>query len=196
MCMKLVISPEKYDFMVLPNLQGDIVSDLCAGLVGGLGLAPSANIGEKISIFEAVHGTAPDITGKNLANPTALLLSGLMMIRHLGFQEKADYIHLALRTTLEKGFRTKDLCRPGIQYLSTSDFAEAVIDHIPPIACRVVTELPKAAVIPSPPVKNVLKLSPGRNKLLEKTMGIDIFLDTELPIQKIAETIISIIPKD
>ena len=84
LCMKLVTRPDTFDVVVLTNLQGDIVSDLCAGLVGGLGFAPSANIGDHISIFEAVHGTAPDIAGKNIANPTALLLSGIAMLRHLG----------------------------------------------------------------------------------------------------------------
>ncbi|MGL5888674.1 MAG: isocitrate/isopropylmalate family dehydrogenase, partial [Bacteroidia bacterium] len=84
LAMKLVARPGEFDVVVLPNLQGDIISDLCAGLVGGLGFAPSANIGDNISIFEAVHGTAPDIAGQQKANPTALLMSGIMMLRHLG----------------------------------------------------------------------------------------------------------------
>ncbi|KAI8812209.1 hypothetical protein BJ742DRAFT_793370 [Cladochytrium replicatum] len=183
MCMKLVMTPDKFDCIVLPNLQGDIVSDLCAGLVGGLGLAPSANIGERISIFEAVHGTAPDIAGKNMANPTALLLSGLMMLRHLGFQNKADYVHSALRTTLEKGYRTRDLCRPGIKYLSTTDFADAVLDHIPPIARREVTELPpRAHALPEVVElkENIMQVTPGRNRANEFSGGFDIFVDSEL----------------
>lgn len=89
-CMQLVTKPEQFDVLVTENLYGDIVSDLCAGLVGGLGLAPGANIGEKCAVFEAVHGSAPDIAGKGIANPTALLLSALMMLRHLGENEKAD----------------------------------------------------------------------------------------------------------
>jgi isocitrate dehydrogenase len=96
LCMKLVSRPDLFDVIVLTNLQGDIVSDLCAGLVGGLGFAPSANIGDHICIFEAVHGTAPDIAGKNIANPTALLLSGLGMLRHLGMMQKAALIENAL----------------------------------------------------------------------------------------------------
>jgi isocitrate dehydrogenase len=86
--MKLVAHPEMFQAIVLTNLQGDIVSDLCAGLVGGLGFAPSANIGDNISIFEAVHGTAPDIAGKGIANPTALLLSGISMLRYLGLHRQ------------------------------------------------------------------------------------------------------------
>ena len=92
LCMKLVTRPDLFDTVVLTNLQGDIVSDLCAGLVGGLGFAPSANIGDHISIFEAVHGTAPDIAGKNIANPTALLLSGIGMLQHLGLMESSTII--------------------------------------------------------------------------------------------------------
>jgi isocitrate dehydrogenase len=102
LCMKLVTRPDTFDVVVLTNLQGDIVSDLCAGLVGGLGFAPSANIGDHICIFEAVHGTAPDIAGKNIANPTALLLSGLAMLRHLVYMKNAAEIENALLYTLEE----------------------------------------------------------------------------------------------
>jgi isocitrate dehydrogenase len=100
LAMKLVMNPQAFDVIVLPNLQGDIISDLSAGLVGGLGMAPSANIGERISIFEAVHGTAPDIAGKGLANPTALLLSGLMMLRYLGLADRAQMIEHGLKSAL------------------------------------------------------------------------------------------------
>jgi isocitrate dehydrogenase len=102
LCMKLVSRPEIFQAIVLTNLQGDIVSDLCAGLVGGLGFAPSANIGDNISIFEAVHGTAPDIAGRGIANPTALLLSGILMLRYLGFTTAAANIENALLYTLSK----------------------------------------------------------------------------------------------
>jgi isocitrate dehydrogenase len=108
LCMKLAIKPNEFNVVVLPNLQGDIVSDLCAGLVGGLGFAPSANIGDDICIFEAVHGTAPDIVGKGLANPTALLLSGIMMLRHVGLLQQAAIIENALLFTLESGIHTAD----------------------------------------------------------------------------------------
>ena len=127
LCMKLVTKPNLFDVVVLTNLQGDIVSDLCAGLVGGLGFAPSANIGDHISIFEAVHGTAPDITGKNIANPTALLLSGIGMLRHLGLMEKAAMIENALLFTLESGKHTGDFGDKNTPSLNTTEFAATIV---------------------------------------------------------------------
>src|SRR3954467_5299257 len=129
LCMKLVTRPDTFDVVVLTNLQGDIVSDLCAGLVGGLGFAPSANIGDHICIFEAVHGTAPDIAGKNIANPTALLLSGLAMLRHLGLTENASVIENALLYTLEQGIHTGDFGDKSKPSLNTTDFANAIIGN-------------------------------------------------------------------
>ncbi|MEN9686426.1 MAG: hypothetical protein RLZZ28_2212 [Bacteroidota bacterium] len=129
LCMKLVSRPDLFDVVVLTNLQGDIVSDLCAGLVGGLGFAPSANIGDHISIFEAVHGTAPDIAGKNIANPTALLLSGFGMLRHLGLMEIAGMLENALLYTLESGVHTGDFGSKGTGSLSTTAFAAAIIQN-------------------------------------------------------------------
>lgn len=127
LCMKLVTRPEAFDVLVLTNLQGDIVSDLCAGLVGGLGFAPSANIGDNICIFEAVHGTAPDIAGKNVANPTALLLSGIAMLDHLGLTGTAAKIENALLYTLEQGIHTGDFGDKTTLALNTTDFAEKII---------------------------------------------------------------------
>src|SRR6187551_3179335 len=129
LCMKLVTRPDTFDVVVLTNLQGDIVSDLCAGLVGGLGFAPSANIGDHISIFEAVHGTAPDIAGRNIANPTALLLSGIGMLRHLGLMESAVNIENALLYTLEQGVHTGDFGDKSIPSVNTTQFAEAIISN-------------------------------------------------------------------
>lgn len=129
LCMKLVTRPDTFDVVVLTNLQGDIVSDLCAGLVGGLGFAPSANVGDHISIFEAVHGTAPDIAGKNIANPTALLLSGISMLRHLGLLEKAAQIENALLYTLEQGIHTGDFGDKSTQAFNTTQFADAIIGN-------------------------------------------------------------------
>ena len=124
LCMQLVQHPETFDVLVLPNLYGDIVSDLCAGLVGGLGLAPSANIGENAAIFEAVHGSAPKHAGKNDANPTALILSAVMMLRHLGEPEAADRVEASVLALLEGGEQvTYDLGGK----LGTSEFADAVI---------------------------------------------------------------------
>jgi len=108
-CMQLVMNPERFDVLLMPNLYGDIVSDLCAGLVGGLGVVPGANLGEQTAVFEAVHGSAPDIAGKGVANPTALLLSAVMMLRHLGEASAADRIRTALYRTLDEGCRTPDL---------------------------------------------------------------------------------------
>jgi isocitrate dehydrogenase (NAD+) len=109
-CMHLVMHPEKLDVLLLPNLYGDIVSDLCAGLVGGLGVVPGANIGVDCAVFEAVHGSAPDIADKNLANPTALLLSAVMMLEHLGERQRAERIRAALERVLTAGrVRTHDL---------------------------------------------------------------------------------------
>ena len=124
-CMQLVIRPEQFDVLVLENLYGDIVSDLCAGLVGGLGLAPGANIGEKCAVFEAVHGSAPDIAGKGVANPTALLLSAVMMLRYLGESEKADRIMNSVLRVCRDGERlTKDLGGNA----TTDEFKKEVIE--------------------------------------------------------------------
>jgi isocitrate dehydrogenase (NAD+) len=103
MCMQLVQKPELYDVMVLPNLYGDIVSDLCAGLVGGLGVAPGANIGEHAAVFEPVHGSAPKYAGLDVANPTALILSGALMLRHLGETAAAERVESAVRETIAEG---------------------------------------------------------------------------------------------
>jgi isocitrate dehydrogenase (NAD+) len=104
-CLKMVTDPTPYNdkVLVMPNLYGDILSDLCAGLIGGLGLTPSGNIGDECSIFEAVHGSAPDIAGKGLANPTALLLSSIMMLQHMGLNEYASRIQKAIFNTLAEG---------------------------------------------------------------------------------------------
>src|SRR3954468_5413511 len=122
-CMQLVMHPEQFDVLVLPNLYGDIVSDLCAGLVGGLGVVGAANLGTETAVFEAVHGSAPDIAGKNIANPTALLLSAVMMLRHIDEAEAADRIMAALGAVLTAGsVRTRDLGGTA----STLEFADAV----------------------------------------------------------------------
>jgi isocitrate dehydrogenase (NAD+) len=123
-CMQLVMKPEQFDVLLLPNLYGDIVSDLCAGLVGGLGLVPGANLGSQAAVFEAVHGTAPDIAGRNIANPTALLLSAVMMLRHLDEAAAADRVIGALHRVLEAGVvRTRDLGGTA----STREFSAAIV---------------------------------------------------------------------
>jgi len=127
MCMRLARNPQDVDVMVMPNLYGDIVSDLCAGLIGGLGLTASGNIGKDVAVYEAVHGSAPDIAGKNLANPTALLLSGLMMLNRMGLNHHADNIQQALFKVFEEGKHlTGDVGGKG----TTSDFVSAIIDKL------------------------------------------------------------------
>ena len=126
LCMQLVQKPEQFDVLVLPNLYGDIVSDLCAGLIGGLGVAQGANIGEDCSVFEPVHGSAPDIKGQNKANPTALLLSAIEMLKYIGENLSALKIEKALFKTLEQGKCTQDLGGK----LSTTEFTDAVISNL------------------------------------------------------------------
>jgi isocitrate dehydrogenase (NAD+) len=127
MCMQLVQKPELYDVLVLPNLYGDIISDLAAGLVGGLGVAPGANIGERAAVFEPVHGSAPKYAGQNRANPTALILSGALMLRHLGETEAADAVEAAVREVIAEGRTvTHDLGGSS----GTREFGEAVAARV------------------------------------------------------------------
>src|SRR6476646_6183164 len=136
-CMQLVMNPYQYDVLVMENLYGDIISDLCAAFVGGLGFVPSANLGDQCAIFEAVHGSAPDIAGKDIANPTAVLRSGLLMLRHLGEHEAADKVKRAL----ENVYRTKDkLTRDIGGNAGTSEFADAIIQFM-----ETSTDVPKQA---------------------------------------------------
>jgi isocitrate dehydrogenase (NAD+) len=123
-CMQLVMRPEQFDMMLLENLYGDIVSDLCAGLIGGLGLVPGANIGEMEAVFEAVHGSAPDIAGQGIANPTALLQSGILLLRHIGERAAADKVENAMLAVFEEGkIRTRDIGGTA----NTAEFADAII---------------------------------------------------------------------
>ncbi|GEK49398.1 isocitrate dehydrogenase [Vreelandella venusta] len=127
-CMQLVMNPHQFDVVVTTNLFGDILSDLCAGLVGGLGLAPGANIGEKAAIFEAVHGSAPDIAGQKIANPCALLLAAAQMLDHLGMNEKGDAIRHGIRAVLET---RRDMVTPDMGGTGTTDtFAQALVEHL------------------------------------------------------------------
>lgn len=126
-CMQMVMHPEKFDVMVMPNLYGDILSDLASGLIGGLGFLPSANIGKDVAMFEAVHGSAPDIAGKNLANPTAFLLSLCMMLDYMGLEKDATNIRNAIFSVLEEGkVRTRDCGGTS----STTEFTDAIISKL------------------------------------------------------------------
>ncbi len=128
-CMQIVMDPQQFDVLLLPNLYGDVMSDLAAGLVGGLGVVPSANIGDDCAMFEAVHGTAPDIAGKGFANPTALLMSSILMLDHLGERTTARRIEAALHKVYrEAKHTTRDVGGPA----GTDEFAEAVIAALPP----------------------------------------------------------------
>ncbi len=129
MAMQLVMHPQQFDVIVTTNLFGDILSDLCSGLVGGLGLAPGANIGYSVGIFEAVHGSAPDIAGKNLANPSALALAGAMMLDYLGESAAAEKIRRAIEDVLKEGKKvTRDL-NPD-RYVTTTEMTDAIVEKI------------------------------------------------------------------
>ncbi len=192
LCMKLVSRPNEFDVVVLTNLQGDIVSDLCAGLVGGLGFAPSANIGDHISIFEAVHGTAPDIAGKNIANPTALLLSGFGMLRHLGLRQSAAMIENSLLYTLEQGYRTGDFGDKSKPALNTTEFAQAIIDNFgKKPAHNPRPELPDAPITPT-----VFKLEENPLIMTKETedeviVGVDLFIESFEQPTAVAEKLLA-----
>lgn len=133
-CMQLVMRPQQFDVLVLENLYGDIVSDLAAGLIGGLGIAPGANFGKLGAIFEAVHGSAPDIAGKNIANPTALLQSAVLMLRFMELTKQADLVHRALEHTLTAtDVRTRDIGGSA----STTEYADAIIASMSRVAAAV-----------------------------------------------------------
>ncbi len=188
LCMNLVLRPEAYKMVVLPNLQGDIVSDLAAGLVGGLGFAPSANIGDQIAIFEAVHGTAPDIAGKGIANPTSLLLSGLMMLRHLGLHHDAVLIENALLATLEDGVHTGDV-KGEKQPVGTSAFAQAIADRLgkQPSGREARTVPETNAPSYTPPTRpNVNRLMRTFETTPSQVAGCDIYVATVIPVLDLA----------
>lgn len=188
LCMKLVTRPDSFDVVVLTNLQGDIVSDLCAGLVGGLGFAPSANIGDHIAIFEAVHGTAPDIAGRNIANPTALLLSGFAMLRHLGFMESASVIENALLYTLEQGVHTGDFGDRSKPALNTTEFSDAIISNFG----KQPANNPRPLLTDKEITPTVFKLEENpmmenRENTQETIVGVDMFIESNEQPTEVAE---------
>lgn len=195
LCMNLVVRPQSYQMIVLPNLMGDIVSDLCAGLVGGLGFAPSANIGRHLSIFEAVHGTAPDIAGKGVANPAALMLSGLMMLRHIGLVRHAAIIENALVAALEAGARTGDFGDPSKPVLGTMDFTRQIIERLGSQPRRAAVPVPDEAAVaaaaaampapaPRPTSQQVIRTF---SNVVRHVVGCDIYLDTPLSPVAVAD---------
>jgi len=132
-CLQMVMNPHQFDVLLLPNLYGDVVSDLAAGLVGGLGVVPSGNLGVDCALFESVHGTAPDIAGKGIANPTAILLSGVMMLDHLGETEAAERVRLAIEQVYREG---KTMTRDLGGKASTEEFTGAVIGALERVGVR------------------------------------------------------------
>ncbi|MBM4108158.1 MAG: isocitrate dehydrogenase [Phycisphaerae bacterium] len=190
LCMNLVVRPQQYRMIVLPNLQGDIVSDLCAGLVGGLGFAPSANIGTHVSIFEAVHGTAPDIAGQGIANPTSLLLSSVMLLRHVGLLHEAATIDNALLATLESGVRTGDFGDRNRPAAGTMAFADAVVERLG----KTPGTVPPVAVPPRGQARLERGERPSGQRVIRTfknvvthVVGCDIYLDTPLSAAALAE---------
>lgn len=181
LCMKLVYAPQTFECIVLTNLQGDIVSDLCAGLVGGLGFAPSANLGDHIKIFEAVHGTAPDIAGQNKANPTSLLLSGTLMLNQMGLEHYGAAIRDALLSAIDKGVHTGDFGVDRSASVGTIEFAQAIIQ-----------ELDLSKITDSNPEKYHKPTMLAQNKMMVssdetiETVGIDLFIESEQQAGEIA----------
>jgi isocitrate dehydrogenase len=194
LAMKLVRRPDQFQVIVLPNLQGDIISDLCAGLVGGLGFAPSANIGDQVSIFEAVHGTAPDIAGKGIANPISLLMSGLMMLRHLGYADTADRIEAALMTTLRQGIHTPDFGLNVAPPCSTEGLAEAIIGNLGAPSHHPQAQRVREEVKAGEPVRNhrILKSPPVESEVA----GIDLFVESDSQPVEIATKVKAVLPSN
>lgn len=204
LAMKLVRRPDTFEVVVLPNLQGDIISDLCAGLVGGLGFAPSANIGDFVSIFEAVHGTAPDIAGKGIANPTSLLLSGLMMLRHLGLFGKAAMIENALLLALEQGVHTADFggsvtegqaskAALASKACSTSEYAQEIISRLgmkPSYGAVQGSDSEAPKKVDNPKENRILELQSGEGEVA----GMDLFIMSSIQPRAIAEAVQAKLP--
>lgn len=176
-CMQLVTNPERFDVMVLPNLYGDIVSDLCAGLVGGLGVAPGGNIGDHCAIFESVHGSAPDIAGKGIANPMALLLSSFQMLQHIGLHKTKERIESALLNTLRDGVTTRDLGGKA----DTKEFTKAIIDRL--------ESMSEDELIEPKPLRIKSELLPTYKPVEEYCHGVDIFVENPGGIPKVPEAV-------
>jgi isocitrate dehydrogenase len=164
---QLVMDPSQFEMIVTTNMNGDILSDLCSGLVGGLGVAPSANLGKEVALFEAVHGSAPDIAGKDMVNPTALILSSLMMLRHIGEFEAAELIEKGLYKTLGDGIMTRDMVGPS-KYVGTRAFTDAVIQNLGKTPSQWVDKKSIPFMQPYVPSTN--------SSAVQKMIGVDIFL--------------------
>jgi isocitrate dehydrogenase len=171
---QLAMRPEQFDVIVTTNMNGDILSDLTSGLTGGLGFAPSANIGNGAAIFEAVHGSAPDIAGKNIANPTAIILSAAMMLRHIGEGEAADDIEQAVLVTLESGVRSGDMAGKA-KASSTTEFADAIISNLGRDSATKTARDFRAVRIPEPTTE--VATVPVTRRVVT---GVDVFIESTL----------------
>ncbi|MBN8645512.1 MAG: isocitrate dehydrogenase [Planctomycetes bacterium] len=185
LCMQLVVRPEKFDVLVLPNLFGDIASDLCAGLVGGLGVAPGGNIGDGIAVFEAVHGSAPDIAGKDMANPTALLLSAVQMLYYMGLNYHAVHIESALRYALIEGVRTADLGGNA----RTREFTKAVVASLPKNVPEDAADFAPGSLYGGGEGKPKPAPAPARVNEPMTVRGVDIFVQSDKDLPKIPEAV-------
>ena len=177
---QLAMRPEQFDVIVTTNMNGDILSDLTSGLTGGLGFAPSANIGNDVSIFEAVHGSAPDIAGKNKANPTALILSAAMMLRHIGEGKAANDVEQAVLVTLESGVRTSDMmgtARPA----TTTEFTQAVISNLGKTST--LSPPKKYTRVDLPPYHPGVNAVPAKGRRLT---GLDVYIESTLEPEQLA----------
>ena len=180
---QLAMRPEQFDVIVTTNMNGDILSDLTSGLTGGLGFAPSANIGNDVAIFEAVHGSAPDIAGKNKANPTALILSAAMMLRHIGEGEAANDVEQAVLVTLEGGIRTSDMMGAEAP-ASTTDFTAAVIAKL---GKRSKVSPPRDYTkVELPPAKPGVNVVPAASR---RVSGVDVYVESDLEPKVLASNL-------
>lgn len=185
MAMRLVEDPSQFEVTVMPNLQGDILTDLAAGLVGGLAYAPSANLGDGISIFEAVHGTAPDIAGQDKANPSALLLSAVMMLRHVGLLEHAEWIEGALEKTLQRMHRSPDLGFPPAQF-RTSAFTDVMLGEL----SNSHQEISEEAHCRPLPHREAMTMRVSPPPASTSLRGVDVFLESGLDPAAVAEQLL------
>ena len=183
---RVAARPHDFDVIVTPNLYGDIVSDIAAEVTGSVGLAPSANIGEQVSVFEAIHGSAPDIAGKDLANPSGLLLAGVKMLAHLGHGDVAELVHHAWLRTIEDGLHTADIFQHSLSHkcLGTEAFTDAVVSRL--------GELPQRLNQIRYP-REQLNTAPKFTRVIEekKLVGVDVFVHADLEPDVIAERLIS-----
>jgi isocitrate dehydrogenase len=183
---RVASDPASFDVIVTPNLYGDILSDIAAEVAGSVGMAPSANIGESISIFEAIHGSAPDIAGQNIANPSGLLISAIKMLAHLGLGNHAERIHNAWLRTIEDGIHTRDVYQPGKSYqcVGTDEFATAVIERLGKVSHTLGrAHYPRKRL-------NVTPVQPAHQPLQE-LVGVDVFVQSRVKADELASRICS-----